>query len=143
MRDQIDRFLSVPGVGYTRESQEQYQRLSRLLLDYQQALRDWVELVQTLEGLASLAGKQGDPDERVATLLRQSILPWVLVLFAWLLWSGWRSARLRSMVAPSLVAGLLLGQLDELPFALQGDGGKGGGRDHGSGRPFDDWFSFR
>jgi class III poly(R)-hydroxyalkanoic acid synthase PhaE subunit len=41
MRDQIDRFLSVPGVGYTRESQEQYQRLSRLLLDYQQALRDY------------------------------------------------------------------------------------------------------
>jgi polyhydroxyalkanoate synthase subunit PhaE len=35
MREHLDRFLSIPGVGYTRESQEQYQDLSRLLLEYQ------------------------------------------------------------------------------------------------------------
>lgn len=37
MREHLDRFLSIPGVGYTRESQEQYQDLSRLLLGYQRA----------------------------------------------------------------------------------------------------------
>lgn len=31
----------------------------------------------------------------VATLLRQSILPWVVVLFAWLLWDNVRTRRLR------------------------------------------------
>jgi hypothetical protein len=29
----------------------------------------------------------------LAALLRQSILPWVPVLFAWLLWAGWRGVR--------------------------------------------------
>ena len=30
MREHLDRFLSMPGVGYSRESQEQYQQLARL-----------------------------------------------------------------------------------------------------------------
>jgi len=41
MREHLDRFLSMPGVGYSRESQEQYQRLARLLLDYQKAMQDY------------------------------------------------------------------------------------------------------
>jgi hypothetical protein len=54
----------------------------------------------------------------IATLLRQSILPWVLVLAAWLLWVGWRSGRLRRIVAPLAVAGLLL-VLCILPFTVR------------------------
>lgn len=37
MREHLDHFLSVPGVGYTRESQEQYQSLARRILEYQRA----------------------------------------------------------------------------------------------------------
>jgi hypothetical protein len=36
----------------------------------------------------------------ITTLLRQSILPWVAVMFAYLLWSGWRKARSGARVAP-------------------------------------------
>ena len=41
MREHLDRFLSMPGVGYSRESQEQYQQLGRLVLDYQKAMQDY------------------------------------------------------------------------------------------------------
>ncbi|UCB54965.1 MAG: class III poly(R)-hydroxyalkanoic acid synthase subunit PhaE, partial [Thiotrichales bacterium] len=41
MREHLDRFLSMPGVGYSRESQEQYQQLVRMLLDYQKAMQDY------------------------------------------------------------------------------------------------------
>ena len=38
----MEKFLSVPGVGYTREGQEEVQRLSRLLLVYQRAMQDYL-----------------------------------------------------------------------------------------------------
>ena len=41
MREHLDRFLSMPGVGYSRESQEQYQQLGRMVLDYQKAMQDY------------------------------------------------------------------------------------------------------
>lgn len=41
MQEQLDRFLSVPGVGYTRESQEQYQNLAKLMMEYQQAMQHY------------------------------------------------------------------------------------------------------
>lgn len=44
----------------------------------------------------------------VATLLRQSILPWIVFLFAWLLWTGWRSTKIRESMASLLIAGLIL-----------------------------------
>jgi hypothetical protein len=54
----------------------------------------------------------------IATLLRQSILPWVLVLAIWLLWVGWRSGRLRHTLASLAAAGTLLG-LCILPFTIR------------------------
>lgn len=39
MRDQVNRFLSIPAVGYTRESQEQHQRLAQRMMDYGSALQ--------------------------------------------------------------------------------------------------------
>jgi hypothetical protein len=44
----------------------------------------------------------------LATLLRQSILPWAVVLFALLLWSGWKQKQLREAFMALLIAGLTL-----------------------------------
>ena len=44
----------------------------------------------------------------VATLLRQSILPWVPVLFIYLFWTGWRVRWLRSTVAAVGIVVLIL-----------------------------------
>jgi hypothetical protein len=54
----------------------------------------------------------------LATLLRQSILPWVLVLFLWLPWAGGRLGRLRGMGA-SLVATALVIACFVLPFTIR------------------------
>jgi len=45
---QLDRFLSIPGVGYSRESQEQYQHLGRLVLDYQKAMGEYAASMSQL-----------------------------------------------------------------------------------------------
>lgn len=52
-REQLDRFLSAPGLGYTRETQAQWQKLGRLALDYQSALQDYVRFFSNL-GLRSV-----------------------------------------------------------------------------------------
>ena len=54
----------------------------------------------------------------MATLLRQSILPWVVVLFAWLLWVGWRSGRIRRAAGGLLAASLVVMAL-VLPFTIR------------------------
>ena len=54
----------------------------------------------------------------IAALLRQSILPWVPVLAAWLFWVGWRSGHLRRTLVPLAVAGLFLA-LCILPFTVR------------------------
>lgn len=38
-REKVTHFLSTPALGYTRESQEQVQRLSQLMLQYQSAMQ--------------------------------------------------------------------------------------------------------
>jgi hypothetical protein len=54
----------------------------------------------------------------IATLMRQSILPWVAVLFAWLLWTGWRHGLLRRAAA-ALALSLAVLALAILPFSLR------------------------
>jgi class III poly(R)-hydroxyalkanoic acid synthase PhaE subunit len=39
MREQVNKFLSIPAVGYTRESQEQYQILGQRQMDYLSAMQ--------------------------------------------------------------------------------------------------------
>ena len=54
----------------------------------------------------------------IAVLLRQSILPWMVVLFVWLLWIGWRmgqSERVIKALATALVPIVLL----ILPFTIR------------------------
>jgi hypothetical protein len=54
----------------------------------------------------------------IATLLRQSILPWIAVLFVWLLWTGYRAHVVRKSIgAMTLAAGLIA--LMILPFTLR------------------------
>lgn len=56
LHDRMERFLSVPGVGYTRESQEQMQEAMRLVVDYQRAWQEYANVharlgINTLERL--------------------------------------------------------------------------------------------
>lgn len=39
VKDQVNKFLSIPAVGYTRESQEQYQVLAQRQMDYMSAMQ--------------------------------------------------------------------------------------------------------
>ncbi len=43
VHESVDKFLSVPGLGYTREGQEQLQQMARLMLDYQKAMQDYLD----------------------------------------------------------------------------------------------------
>jgi hypothetical protein len=54
----------------------------------------------------------------ITTLLRQSVLPFAILLFVWLLWVAWRSGHLQHMVGALAVAGLVLA-LAILPFTLR------------------------
>jgi len=54
----------------------------------------------------------------ITTLLRQSILPMVALLFAWLLFVGWQSGRFRSTLSAVAVVGLVL-ILFILPFTIR------------------------
>ena len=41
VREQMDRMLSAPALGYGRESQEQHQKFVRLMLEYEQAMSEY------------------------------------------------------------------------------------------------------
>jgi class III poly(R)-hydroxyalkanoic acid synthase PhaE subunit len=41
VKDNLNRVLSAPGLGYTREEQSQYQELVRATMDYQKALQEY------------------------------------------------------------------------------------------------------
>ncbi|MGH8624590.1 MAG: class III poly(R)-hydroxyalkanoic acid synthase subunit PhaE [Gammaproteobacteria bacterium] len=56
LHERMERFLSVPGVGYTRESQEQVQETVRLAVNYQRAWQEYANAharlgINTLERL--------------------------------------------------------------------------------------------
>lgn len=53
VRENLHRFLSAPGLGYSREEQAQYQDLMRRLLAYQRAMQEYMQFFSTL-GLQSL-----------------------------------------------------------------------------------------
>ena len=54
----------------------------------------------------------------LATLLRQAVLPWVVILFAWLLWSGRRHNNLKQAIRSLLFSGFVL-LLFILPFTIR------------------------
>lgn len=65
----LNKFLSAPGVGYTRELQEQLQTQARLLLDYQNAYQDYaasyakigLQSVERLEAALKARSKDNKP----------------------------------------------------------------------------------
>jgi len=48
VQEHLHRFLSAPGLGYTREEQGQYQELTRRGLEYQQALQAYMQFFSNL-----------------------------------------------------------------------------------------------
>jgi hypothetical protein len=66
----LERFLSVPGLGYTREAQEEGRELVRLALEYQRALQTYAATFRTIgpETLARLQRRLAERDQPVTTL---------------------------------------------------------------------------
>lgn len=66
----LERFLSVPGLGYTREAQEEGQELIRLALEYQRALQTYAATFRSLgpETLTRLQQRLAERAEPVTTL---------------------------------------------------------------------------
>lgn len=70
IKDRFERFLTMPAVGYSREAQDQYQKLARLLLEYAEAFQQYnVGLarvgMRSIEGFRKKvndAGKDGPVD---------------------------------------------------------------------------------
>jgi class III poly(R)-hydroxyalkanoic acid synthase PhaE subunit len=58
VRGHVERVLSAPGLGYTREEQGQYQDLIRRTLDYQNALQDYLAFYAKL-GVKSVERMRG------------------------------------------------------------------------------------
>lgn len=77
----MDKFLSAPGVGYTREWQEQFQTQARLLLDYQNAYNEYAAGyakvgLQSVERLEARL-KERRKDNKSATGIRELYDLWV------------------------------------------------------------------
>jgi class III poly(R)-hydroxyalkanoic acid synthase PhaE subunit len=52
-QENLNRFLSAPGLGYAREEQGQQQKMLRLLLEYQKAMQEYMQFFSNL-GLLSV-----------------------------------------------------------------------------------------
>jgi class III poly(R)-hydroxyalkanoic acid synthase PhaE subunit len=48
VKDSLNRFLSAPGLGYSREEQGQYQALIRANMDYQKAMQEYLQFFSNL-----------------------------------------------------------------------------------------------
>lgn len=66
VREQLNKFLSVPGVGYAREHQSQYQKLMQLYMDYQTAF-DVYSAEYTKIGNASVERFQSKVTEAIGS----------------------------------------------------------------------------
>jgi len=70
IKDRFDRFFAIPAVGYSRESQDQFQKLARLLLDYLGALQQYnvafarigMRSIENFRGKVEAAGAAGPID---------------------------------------------------------------------------------
>lgn len=81
LHEGMERFLSVPGIGYTREAQEEAQASMRLWIDYQRAMQEYVNAhsrlgVDTLDRLLEKIIEKAERGEQI-TNLRQVYDLWV------------------------------------------------------------------
>lgn len=78
-RDQFNRFLSIPTVGYSRESQEQYQTLARRQMDYMTAMQAYqaafgklgMETTKLFQQALQQRAKEGKPIHSLRELYDQ------------------------------------------------------------------------
>lgn len=76
MRGEVNRFLSIPAVGYARESQEQYQTLAQRMIDYGSAMHAYqagfgklaMETTQEFQQEAQEMAKQGTAPESLRAI---------------------------------------------------------------------------
>ena len=73
LQDEMERYLSLPAVGITRESQEKGQEFLRLSADYQRALQEYMDAyrqlaITTLERLYQAIIAKADKGEKLSTL---------------------------------------------------------------------------
>ncbi len=78
----LDQFLSTPGVGYAREHQAEYQKLSRLLLDYQKAFQKYATFFvkinkQALDRMRDRLLTRAQGDEEPITTVRELYNLWI------------------------------------------------------------------
>jgi polyhydroxyalkanoate synthase subunit PhaE len=81
VHDRIERFLSVPSVGYTREWQDQSQRGAKLVLDYQRASQEYLNAharlgVDTIERFSKRIMERAETGQEI-TSLREVYDLWV------------------------------------------------------------------
>ncbi|MFN2348860.1 MAG: class III poly(R)-hydroxyalkanoic acid synthase subunit PhaE [Thioalkalivibrio sp.] len=81
MHEHLDRFLSTPGVGYSRENQAQYQELSRRILEYQRAYQTYQAGMSqvALESMDRFRARMDDAARREQPIasLRELFNEWV------------------------------------------------------------------
>ncbi len=78
-REQMNKFLSIPAVGYTRESQEQYQVLAQRQMDYLSAMQSYqtafgrlgVETTKAFQQSLQERAKEGKPISSLRELYDQ------------------------------------------------------------------------
>ncbi|CAA6800872.1 MAG: Poly(R)-hydroxyalkanoic acid synthase, class III, PhaE subunit [uncultured Thiotrichaceae bacterium] len=82
-QDQLRKMLSTPGVGYSRESQEQLQVLAKLMQDYQECLKKYLGIfsIQGTDSIQALRAymKKLSKEEQEVTTLRELFDTWVNV----------------------------------------------------------------
>lgn len=70
LQEGLDRMLSAPGLGYTREEQAQYQELTRSGMDYQRAFQEYAAFfnqlgVKAVQRLRDLMQNKSDSGETI------------------------------------------------------------------------------
>jgi class III poly(R)-hydroxyalkanoic acid synthase PhaE subunit len=78
-REQMNKFLSIPAVGYTRESQEQYQVLAQRQMDYMSAMQSYqaafgrlgMETTKAFQQSLQARAKEGKPISSLRELYDQ------------------------------------------------------------------------
>jgi class III poly(R)-hydroxyalkanoic acid synthase PhaE subunit len=76
VKEHLDRVLGAPGLGYTRESQAQYQSLTQSIVEYQEALAEYSLLFANM-GEKSVRLLQGRLEDKSIDSARQLYDAWI------------------------------------------------------------------
>lgn len=82
LRGNLEKMLSTPGIGQTREKQEQQQKLAKLILEYQAAMQEYVE-AQSEIGFLSIGKFQEQLTEIASSPEAESLTSFKEVFDCW------------------------------------------------------------